>query len=327
MKRKPLDFEAIRLAAQGRFLDSIFPAVGISFSRPPHKHQPCPICGGRDRFRCDNKRGSGSFICSNCKAGDGFRLISLYTGRTGYELMLTVAEILGIESDTISETTRAKWRQDAKAREIASQKADEQARQAAYEQANHRWHNAQTQGVSEYCNHKQIPPLFVRFENGAILVPVVHSSINQDGVWVDLLVNLQTINANGDKRFIKGGAVKGCYCPMVHGEQDFGSLMLCEGYATGMSLYQAFNGKTPVFAAFNAANLVPVGHLLRHRFPNAHIIICADDDADTAQRLYEKALQDGKNPSSPLEFNAGIKYANETARAIGATVITPKFDE
>ena len=48
--------------------------LGISGSLK-NKHQPCPCCGGKDRFRFDDKDGYGTFICNQCGAGDGFRLV------------------------------------------------------------------------------------------------------------------------------------------------------------------------------------------------------------------------------------------------------------
>lgn len=39
------------------------------------RHGPCPICGGKDRFRFDDKDGKGTWICTHCGAGDGFALL------------------------------------------------------------------------------------------------------------------------------------------------------------------------------------------------------------------------------------------------------------
>lgn len=39
------------------------------------KQGPCPICGGKDRFRFDNKDGAGTWYCNHCGAGDGFHLL------------------------------------------------------------------------------------------------------------------------------------------------------------------------------------------------------------------------------------------------------------
>lgn len=44
------------------------------------KHGPCPMCGGEDRFRFDNRDGAGTWICSHCGAGDGFHLLQQVNG-------------------------------------------------------------------------------------------------------------------------------------------------------------------------------------------------------------------------------------------------------
>lgn len=38
-------------------------------------HGPCPICGGVDRFRWDDKDGEGGYYCSGCGPGRGMTLI------------------------------------------------------------------------------------------------------------------------------------------------------------------------------------------------------------------------------------------------------------
>ena len=39
------------------------------------RHTACPMCGGKDRWRFDNKGGNGTWICSHCGAGDGLQLL------------------------------------------------------------------------------------------------------------------------------------------------------------------------------------------------------------------------------------------------------------
>jgi putative DNA primase/helicase len=42
---------------------------------------PCPICGGRDRFRFSNKDGLGLWYCHGCgEGGDGVKLVMLAKG-------------------------------------------------------------------------------------------------------------------------------------------------------------------------------------------------------------------------------------------------------
>jgi putative DNA primase/helicase len=53
----------------------ILPQLGIETRFLTNKHGPCPLCGGRDRFRFDDKDGTGSYFCSQCGAGCGLILV------------------------------------------------------------------------------------------------------------------------------------------------------------------------------------------------------------------------------------------------------------
>lgn len=53
----------------------ILTALGLSPGYLNGKHGPCPACGGKDRFRFDDKDGSGSFFCNACGAGYGVNLV------------------------------------------------------------------------------------------------------------------------------------------------------------------------------------------------------------------------------------------------------------
>lgn len=60
--------------ANKRWLD-ILTALGIPPSYLSGRHGPCPLCGGKDRWRWDDRGGSGSWICSHCGAGNGVDLV------------------------------------------------------------------------------------------------------------------------------------------------------------------------------------------------------------------------------------------------------------
>jgi putative DNA primase/helicase len=53
----------------------ILPTLGIGESFLTGRHGPCPLCGGKDRWRWDNLEGRGTWICSKCGAGDGIALV------------------------------------------------------------------------------------------------------------------------------------------------------------------------------------------------------------------------------------------------------------
>lgn len=83
----------------------VLSACGIDEKYLRNKHGPCPACGGKDRFRFDNKRGKGNFFCNNCGAGDGFKLIMQVTGCSFIEARRRVMDVAGLSQD--SEPSRA----------------------------------------------------------------------------------------------------------------------------------------------------------------------------------------------------------------------------
>lgn len=74
-----IDGPPIKERARGRW-HGILPALGIDAKLLTGKHGPCPQCGGKDRFRWDDKDGTGSWICSQCGAGDGVSLVMKVNG-------------------------------------------------------------------------------------------------------------------------------------------------------------------------------------------------------------------------------------------------------
>ena len=84
-------------AAQGRWPE-ILAHFGIGLPARG-KHGPCPACGGKDRFRFDDKEQRGTFYCSGCGAGDGFILLQKVKGISLQAATEAVAVMLGITPD------------------------------------------------------------------------------------------------------------------------------------------------------------------------------------------------------------------------------------
>ena len=82
-------------------------------------------------------------------------------------------------------------------------------------------------------------------------------------------------------------------------------MLLCEGFATGATLHQATGHATA--ACFSAGNLLSVAKVLRGKFPELRLVLCADNDAHT--------------PGNP-----GLTKAREAARAVGGLLAFPRFD-
>lgn len=60
--------------ARGRWLD-ILTALKLPSLALTGKHGPCPMCGGKDRWRWCDRNGSGDWICNNCGHGSGTDLV------------------------------------------------------------------------------------------------------------------------------------------------------------------------------------------------------------------------------------------------------------
>ena len=85
-------------AARGKWR-GILLTLGISEKFLSGKHGPCPICGGTDRARWDNKGGSGSYLCSQCGSGTGMQLLQRVKGWDFATAAGEVDKVLGNVSD------------------------------------------------------------------------------------------------------------------------------------------------------------------------------------------------------------------------------------
>ena len=80
--------------ARGRW-PGLLERFGIDCSLLTGKHGPCPACRGRDRFRFDDQDGRGTFFCSHCGAGDGFKLLQLVNGWSFKQAASEIEETAG----------------------------------------------------------------------------------------------------------------------------------------------------------------------------------------------------------------------------------------
>lgn len=189
---------------------------------------------------------------------------------------------------------REAHRQRIKAMQAQREAEQAAANAAAAAEAARRWRDAQPCTGHPYLSAKGIKPHGVRSDGaGGLLIPMRDTS--------GTLHSLQTITAEGDKRFQSGGRVKGCYLGIG---KPTGVLIVCEGYATGASIHEATGDAVAV--AFNAGNLEPVATALRTKYPALKLVIAADDDCRTAG-------------------NPGMTKATAAARAVGGVVAAPDF--
>ena len=75
----------------------ILKAAGIDDDFLKDVHGPCPVCGGKDRFRFDDLEGTGSYYCNNPHhgAGDGFKLLMSYKSCSFAEAAQFIRDFFG----------------------------------------------------------------------------------------------------------------------------------------------------------------------------------------------------------------------------------------
>lgn len=95
----------VREIAQGRWR-SILSSLGMDERALSGKHTACPICGGKDRFRFDDKEGRGTYYCPTCKPGDGVQLAMAFTGLSFRDVAREIERIAGTVRPTQAKAER-----------------------------------------------------------------------------------------------------------------------------------------------------------------------------------------------------------------------------
>lgn len=270
------------MSATGEFVDAIR-AAGIE---PPEYIE---ADGKLHRFPTNGKRGddSGWYVLH----GDGIAAGAFGCHRLGIDERWRES----VRRELSPEERRAhKQRMDELRRQRDAEKERRQAEAA--ERAGKLSEAARPEtGEHRYLRNKGIQPHGVRTDGHSLMVPMRDIS--------GALCSIQHIGPDGSKKFLPGGRVTGCYYAI--GKPD-GVLCIAEGFATAATIHQATGHA--VAAAFNAGNLKPVCEALREKFPDARLIVCADDDHTT-------------------EGNPGLTKATEAARAVGGLLAVPEFGD
>lgn len=198
-----------------------------------------------------------------------------------------------------TEAERDEYRERMKRLEKQRERERQEATDYAAVTAAQMWNEA-VEGDHPYLTRKQITCLGARVLGDMLLVPMKHSAKE--------LVGLQRIWPDGTKRFIKGSPLAGAYMTIGTPTKD-GTVVICEGYATGASIHLATG--YCVVVAFNSGNLAEVARKIGKALPSARLVVAADDDAFT--------VRPGNHPQAGMPWNPGI----EAAEAIGLPVYLP----
>ncbi|NRA60795.1 MAG: toprim domain-containing protein [Psychrobium sp.] len=291
-------------AANGQW-PQVFASLGINI--PKHgKHGPCPICGGKDRFRCDDKEGRGTWFCNQCEvqAGDGLSLVASVSQLSAFDAAKHVASAIGQTFGSVDPiiVEENKCRADHYKKE--AMKRNDQSAKKTQERARQIKQRTQL-GASSYLKSKGLD-LQSQVLKGESIINIGGISFQKDDLFISMLnfdqeiVNCQLINADGAKRYLPSGIKSNCF-HKINGNDDV--IAITEGYATALTINLAIEATT--YIAFDCGNLKNVARIARKNHPKATIIVCGDNDTKT-------------------KGNPGKTKAAEAAKEIDAIALVPE---
>jgi putative DNA primase/helicase len=96
--------------AQGRWRE-ILPRLGIETRYLRNRQGPCPMCGGKTRFRFDDLNGNGTFYCNHCGTGASLHLIRKLKGWDFATACREVDRIIANRPAALARPRTNGWRQ------------------------------------------------------------------------------------------------------------------------------------------------------------------------------------------------------------------------
>ena len=155
----------------------------------------------------------------------------------------------------------------------------------------------------DYLVRKQIDGAGARISpDGSLVVPIY----SQDGE----IASVQTITAEGEKRFTRGAKIAGCFGFVGERGKD---LFICEGFADAKTITDATGGGC--FIAFSAHNLPAVAEAVADM--GLHFTLVADN-GETGQKYAARAVEEtGCKMVCPPAGSGGKDDINDFACAGG----------
>lgn len=260
------DIKNLKNEARGRW-DKILSEHGIGHEFLNNKNGPCPLCGGTDRWRWDNKNNDGGGYCHQCDLkGTGIVILAKWLSLDGRENFRKMLEILANSLSSSHHSMNDSNHVDL-----------EQKKRYTLQIAHKIWNESNKLYLNNKC------PANLYFIKRGLKVPTeistikIHPSLSyyENGHCIGKFPAIVSLVASADGEFLgihrtylsfDGSKAPVSQVKMVLGSISCGSihldenlrqtLHLSEGLETALAIREIIN--EPVWSAISAGNLAKV---------------------------------------------------------------------
>lgn len=265
----------VRTAARGRWR-GILLGLGVEERTLSGKHCACPMCGGKDRFRFDDKDGRGTYYCSGCGAGDGVKLAMGLTGQGFKETAQHIERLAGVVQPSATRPERPAEDKLAALRRVWSESKP-------LTRGDEAEHYLAGRGLKLYDLPESVrlhPGLAYREEAGAIVgrfPAMVARVVSPDGQGVSLhrtyLQDGHKAPVASPKKLMQGLPLPGAAIRLTAVSEVLG---IAEGIETALAAFELF--EVPVWSCISAQGIESFEPPAGVR----EVIVFADNDANFA---------------------------------------------
>jgi putative DNA primase/helicase len=263
----------LRLAASGQWPYILQCLAGLTDAELRNRHQPCPACGGRDRYRFDDRSSRGDFFCNGCGPGDGFDMLQRVNGWTFAEAAKKVAELLQLQTG------------GSPKHRPPTERPKPESKTMAY--ALSIWSGVNRSDVA-VANHPYAIRKGIRHAAGAGRATVSGSVVGADAdclviplrdYLTEELVGVECINAEGEKQTFGSRGV------LILGNDLDPSLptLIIEGWASAaVAVFDDayFRGNACAVVAGGKSRLDKVAEMVAARYPARQVFVWREQDAN-----------------------------------------------
>ncbi|EDV3179085.1 DNA primase [Salmonella enterica subsp. arizonae] len=272
---------------RGMWQAALMKLCGIPQSTFNGKHQPCPYCGGKDRFRWTDKikeKGDGGNICNQCGNDSGVGLFMRIRGENYSEAIDTLGEWLNlVPVEVVNKANKAAKRDSGY--KFGKQSPHEKCMEVM----------SRTESMT--ATHLSIFEAFYPPEDESYQVGVKKNHVGYDehihaipcrmvhgDELDDEMCNILFVNEEGEISFYAKDYTRGSVA--VTGKTDK-TIYLCVDWIDAQHIHIATGGQE-VWSCFSPSNLEIVAY--RYKGSRRMRVVCRSNDADTIIAAEERGL-------------------------------------